>query len=167
MTYVHFSESITSNESIEAKHAFEQYAATFGVKIQKYHSDNGAFNTRVFKESIISANKTIAFSAVDANHQNVISKRMIKTVTYRSWSMLLNAIICWIDIITTELWPYAIKLAIDVGNKCPDDSDITALEHFSSTKIHTRVKQFHTFGSPCFVLDPKLCQKKSITKCTT
>ena len=61
------------------------------------------------------------------------------------------------------MWPYAIKLAIDVGNNCPDDSGITALERFSSTK---GVKQFHTFGSPCFILDPKLCQKKSIPKWT-
>ena len=37
LAYVNFSESTTANEAIESKHAFEQYAATFGVKIQKYH----------------------------------------------------------------------------------------------------------------------------------
>ena len=109
------------------KHAFEQYAATFGVEIQKYHAKNGAFNTRVFKESIIDANQTIDFSGVDEHHQNGIAERMIKTVTYRARSMLLNTMICWTDVITTELWPYAIKLAIDVGNNCPDYSGITAL----------------------------------------
>ena len=30
---------------MEAKHAFEKYAATFGIKIQKYHANNGAFKT--------------------------------------------------------------------------------------------------------------------------
>ena len=44
-TYVQFSGSTTANEAVEAKHSFEQYAATFGVNIQKYYSENGAFNT--------------------------------------------------------------------------------------------------------------------------
>ena len=30
---------------MEEKHAFEQYTTTFGVKIQKYHANNGALNT--------------------------------------------------------------------------------------------------------------------------
>ena len=64
------------------------------------------------------------------------------------------------------MWPYAIKLSIDVGNKCPDNSGITALDIFSSTNGHAIVKQFHTFGSPCFVLDLQLCQKKLIPKWT-
>ena len=51
-------------------------------KIQKYPADNGAFNTRVFKESTTDTNQTIAFSGVDAHHQNVIAERMIKTVTF-------------------------------------------------------------------------------------
>ena len=91
---------------------------------------------------------------------------MIKTVTHRDRSMLLNEMIFWKDFITTEWWPYAIKLAIDVGNKCPNNSGITVLERFSLKKGHARVKQFHNFGSPCFILDPKRFQKKYIPKCT-
>ena len=86
---------------MEEKHAFEKYAATFGVKIQKYHANNGAFNTQVFKEIITTANQTITFSGVDAHHQNGIYEHMIKTVTYRARSMLLNATIFWKDVITT------------------------------------------------------------------
>ena len=48
--------------------------------------------------------------------------------------------ILWTDVITTELWPYAIKLAIDVGNNCPKNYGLTALERFSSTKGNDRVK---------------------------
>ena len=33
LTYVHFREVTKANESVEAKNAFEQYVATFGVKI--------------------------------------------------------------------------------------------------------------------------------------
>ena len=55
LTYVHFSESTTANKAVESTHAFEQYTETFGVNIQKYHAENGAFNTQVFKEIIIDA----------------------------------------------------------------------------------------------------------------
>ena len=50
--------------------------------------------------------------------------------------MLLNEMICWTDVITTKLWPCAIKLAIDVGNNCPYDSGLKAIDSFSSTKGH-------------------------------
>ena len=91
---------------------------------------------------------------------------MIKTVAYHSSIMILNAMICWIDVIITELWKYEIKLVIGVVNNCLDESGITALERLSSTKGHARVKQFHNFGSPCFILDPKLRQNKYISKWT-
>ena len=102
MTYVHFRKSTTGNKAVKEKHAFEQYAATFVVNIQEYHADNGAFNNLVVKESITYANQTIAFSGFDAHHQNGISECMIKPVTYGSRSMLLNAMICCTDIITTK-----------------------------------------------------------------
>ena len=70
MTYVYFSESTTTNEAEEAKHAFEQYAETFGIKIQKYHAETSAFNNRVVKEITITVNKTSAFSGVDIHQQN-------------------------------------------------------------------------------------------------
>ena len=109
--------------------------------------------------------KSNFLSHFDAHNQNWFSE--LKTVVYCVQSMLLNAIICWTDVITTELWPHEIKLAIDVGNNCPDESSLTALDPFLSTKVHARVKQFHTFGSPCFILDTKLCQNNYIPKLTT
>ena len=66
--------------------------------------------------------------------------------------------ICWTHVLITKLWPYAIKIAIDVGNNCPDESVLTALERFLLTKGHDRVKKI--------ILNPKLCQKKLIQKRT-
>ena len=42
-----------------------------------------------------------------------------------------------------------------MGNNCHDEYGIKSLERFLSTKGHARVKQFHTSGLPCFILDPK------------
>ena len=48
--------------------------------------------------------------------------------------MHLNTMIFGTDVITAELLQYAIKLAIDVGNNCPNESGITALERFFQPK---------------------------------
>ena len=40
-TYVQFSESTASKKAVKANNAFENYAATFGVNIQKYYVKNG------------------------------------------------------------------------------------------------------------------------------
>ena len=95
-----------------------------------------------FFENSIASNQAIDFSGVDAHYQNRIAERMIKTITYYDQIMLLNTMIFWTYVITTEFLPYAIKLAIHVGNNCPDYSGLTALDNFSSTKGHTRVKNF-------------------------
>ena len=120
MTDICFSKITIANKYVESKHAFEQYAATFGVKIQKYHAYNGSSNTHFFKESTIVANQTISFSGVEAHHHNRISEHMINTVVYCAWSILINEMICCTYVITTKLWPYAIKLAIGVVNNCTD-----------------------------------------------
>ena len=78
---------------MEGKHAFEKYAAIFGVKIQKYHADNGAFNNRILKERRIATNQIIGFSPIYAHHQNGIAERTIKNVTYISQSTIFNAMI--------------------------------------------------------------------------
>ena len=53
-----------------------------------------------------------------------------------------------------------------MGNNYPGKSGLIELESFPLTKVHARVKTFHTFGFPCFTLDPKFFQKKSIPKWT-
>ena len=68
------SESTTTNKSVEAKLAFEKYATTFGVKIQKYHSDNDALNTLIIalvlniKTGYISSQLQIVFNDDSQQH---------------------------------------------------------------------------------------------------
>ena len=57
-------------------------------------------------------------------------------------------------------------MAIDAGNNYPGKSILTALENSSPTKVLARLKQFHTFGPPCFILGSKLCHKKLNPKWT-
>ena len=41
--YVHLQKTQEVVETIEAKEAFERFAATHGVKVENYHADNGIF----------------------------------------------------------------------------------------------------------------------------
>ena len=39
--YVHLQESLTANNTLRAKEAFERYCEPFGMKVRQYHADNG------------------------------------------------------------------------------------------------------------------------------
>jgi hypothetical protein len=60
-----------------AKHAFEGYARTMGVRIQHYHADNGRFCENVFMKDVKEQGQHITFCGVNAHFQSGIAKRRI------------------------------------------------------------------------------------------
>jgi hypothetical protein len=46
--YIHLQYNLTLAETVRAKQAFEAYSATYGVRIQHYHVDNGCFTNNAF-----------------------------------------------------------------------------------------------------------------------
>jgi hypothetical protein len=48
LRYIHMMTSTSSNETIKAKLAFEQFAANHFVNIEHYHADNGRFANNAF-----------------------------------------------------------------------------------------------------------------------
>ena len=157
MTFVNFQISASAEETVESKHAFERFALSHGVTIKKYCADNGAFNTRVFKEAIAAANQRIDFCAAYAYHQNAIAERMIQTITNRARSQLIHAMHHWPDVITAELWPYPIKMVVDVHNNSPFTNGLSPVELFAGIKRRANLNLMHPFGCPAFVLDKNIC----------
>jgi hypothetical protein len=152
-------------EAVTAKHRFEKLAADFGVKISKYHGDNGVYATKLFKDSCSVFQQDHDFCGVNAHHQNGIAERMIGTITRRARTMLLHATILWPDIITEDLWPFALTMAAAVHNATPGPSGLSPEEIFSGTKSsRNRLKDFHPFGCPVFVLESSLQQGHKIPK---
>jgi hypothetical protein len=49
LQYVHLMTKITSQETVEARQAFEIFAKQHGVQILHYHCDNGRFANNAFK----------------------------------------------------------------------------------------------------------------------
>jgi hypothetical protein len=151
-------------EATQAKQDFELHASTFNRTIKRYHSDNGIFSSKLFKDACHSQRQHINFCGVDAHHQNGLAEWYIRTIAERARTMLIHAVLCWPDIITESLWPFALKLSVDLHNATPNTAGFTPEEIFTGTKSTSRLHTFHPFGCPIFVLEPSLCQGHKIPK---
>ena len=117
--YVTYQLSTSSVETVESKQKFEKFAASHGVQIRHHRADNGAFNTRVFKESVAAARQTIDFCGANAHHQNGLIECMIQTLTYRARALLLHAMYHWSAVVTAELWPFPLWMVVETHNNSP------------------------------------------------
>ncbi len=52
LSYVYHQTSMTSEETLKSKLAFEKYALSHGVHIKHYHADNGRFKDTLFTRDI-------------------------------------------------------------------------------------------------------------------
>ena len=106
---MHLIRSTRQEKKSAGKVYFEGWDATFGVKINIYHADNGIFSGKTFRSQIEYFNQKITFCGVGYHHQNDIIEREIKTLTIEARKLLPHAKIYWTEAITTMLWPYALK----------------------------------------------------------
>ena len=68
--------------------------------------------------------------------------------------MLFHAIIYWPSHMSTNLWHFAIKHAIDFHDAVPNNSSLSPLEIFTGLKRSFDFTKFHSFGSLSHVLEP-------------
>ena len=66
-------------------------AATFGIRVKKFHTDNGIFAEEGFKSDVSDNNHTISYCGVGAHFQNGIAEAAIKKFTEKSSTMLIHA----------------------------------------------------------------------------
>ena len=158
-TYAHLMEDLTLNATLVAKEAYERLAATFGVTIKGYHSDNGRYADTGWKEACESLLQKFSFSGVGQHSQNGIAEKRIRDLSDTVRACLLHAKQRWPEGVCTNLWPFALRYVCDVRNKVRvRENGKTAEENFASTDdlTGTRLEHFHPFGCPVYVLDAKL-----------
>jgi transposase InsO family protein len=127
--------------------------------------DNGVYATSQFKSSCELLNQRLNFSGVGAKHQNGVAEQMIGTITHHTRTILLHVMRLWPDIITEDLWPFALKLAVDIHNSTPGSSGLSPDEIFTGQKSNkNRLADFHTFGCPVFVLEASLQDSHKLPK---
>ena len=156
-TYVHLHQAMTTQETLNAKHAFERVAHQHAIRIRHYHCDNGRFADRAFMDDVRKAGQTITFCGVGAHHQNGVAERRIHDITESARTMLLHAAHRWPKTITSNLWPQALKHATNVRNALPRKGETQSpISLFSNTTIEPNIKHLHPFGCPIFVLQAPL-----------
>jgi hypothetical protein len=75
---IHLMTKLTSEETMEAKQAFEHFAKQHGIRILHYHCDNGRFADNVFKNSCSAKGQQLTFCGVNAHFQNGIAEKAIR-----------------------------------------------------------------------------------------
>ena len=89
--YTHLQRGQTFIESIEAKADYERMAATFGIKVKKFHTDNGIFAEQGFKSDVSDNNQTIRYCGVRAHFHNGIAEADVKQLTEKARTMMIHA----------------------------------------------------------------------------
>ena len=117
--YVNMHYDLTTDKTINAKHAFEHLAEQHGVRILHYHCDNGRFTDEAFVDDIRMAHQTITFCGVGAHHQNGVAERRIRDITENARTSLLHTAHRWPKAIAANLWPQAIKHVVNMRNSLP------------------------------------------------
>ncbi len=156
--YAYLMRNLTLDKMLLAKHAYERFLSSLGVTAKAYHADNGQFADQGFRDDCNTSNQVITFCGVGGHHQNGIAERKIKELMLGARTLLLHAKRMLPEYILTILWPFALKCAKDRLNHLVHRSDgrtpYETLAGINASGI--KVSNFHTFGSPCYVLDQQL-----------
>ena len=153
-TFVYLQRCLTSEETVQAKRAFERSSEQRGVKILHYHADNGRFADNEFINDCKRQGQGLSYCRVNAHFQNSIAERRIRDLQEQTRTSMLYAMSKWKKMILICLWPYAMRHANDVANATPKiGEESSPLEKFSGVKVAPKLRHFHAFGCPTYVLD--------------
>ena len=156
-TFVYLQKRVTSQETVMDKHVFKRSAEQCGVKIKHYHADNGHFADNAFIQDCQTNRQSLLYCGVNAHFQNSIAERRIRDLQERTRTSMLYAMNKWKKIVIINLWPYATRHANDVANATPrKGQELSPLELFSGVQIAPKLRHFHAFGYPTYMLDNAL-----------
>ena len=156
-TFVFLQRHLKSEETVQAKHAFERSAEQRGVKILHYHADNGRFTDNAFIQDCKTQGQSLSYCGVNVHLQNGIAERRIRDLQEQTRTSMLYAMNKWKKMILICLWPYAMRQANDIANATPKKGEESSpLEKFSGVKVTPKLRHFHAFGCPTYILDNAL-----------
>jgi hypothetical protein len=90
LCFVHLMQDLSSEESVKAKRAFEQFAAEHGITIRHYHCNNDRFANNAFKQDCQESDQQLTFCGVNAHFQNGIAERTIRNLSDSASKQLLH-----------------------------------------------------------------------------
>jgi hypothetical protein len=137
------------------------------VRIPHYHADNGLFADNLFTKAIDQVGQTSSYCGVNAHWQNGKAERHIRLLRETARTMMIHANRQWPSAITSNLWPYAVRMANDIHNVTPGlQGQASPYEQFSGIPVQVNPQHCHHFGYPAYELDKDLSAGKHINKWT-
>ncbi len=143
---------------------FKRYAERHVVKVQAYQADNGRFAETTFVQAIKDAGQTMTFCGVNAQFQNGVAKRRIRSLQDQARTMLIHTQHRWSTAIDAHIWPYALRASNKVFNNAPTTTrpDMKSpIELFSKLPVRPNLDHLQPFGCPVFVLDANIQLERS------
>ena len=164
-TFVYLQRCITSEETMKAKHAFESTGEQRGFKILHYHADNGRFTDNAFIVDCTTQRQSLSYCGINAHFQNGIAERRVRDLQEQTRTSMLYAMNKWKRMILICLWPYTMRNANDMANATPrKGEDQSPLEKFTGVPVRPKLRHFHAFGCPTYVLDNALQSGQGVSK---
>jgi hypothetical protein len=90
LKYIHLMTKLSSEETMDAKRAFEHFAKQHVVRILHYHCNNGRFVDNAFKNSCSRKGQQLTFCGVNAHFQNGIAEKAIRNLCKSMRKQLLH-----------------------------------------------------------------------------
>jgi hypothetical protein len=165
LSYIHLQKQLTSEETVQGKVAFEKFCEARGVTVKHYHADNGRFADKGFVNHVSKCKQSITYCAVNAHFPERDGRERIRDLQDQTTTMLMHAESKWPDVISANLWPYALREANESLNATP--SKVTgkvANQMFARKDAPTVLRHFHPFGCPTYILNDSVAAGKSIPK---
>jgi hypothetical protein len=165
-SYVHVEHQVgfSAVETIRAKQGFERLCMDNGVVVQDYLTDSGAFKANSFVAHTNETHQKLSFCGTNAHHQNGVAERSIQTISNMARAMILHSSIHWKDGCDSSLWPMAVEYAAHIYNNTPHNVICPADIFTGSTVSHHRLLDYHVWGCPVYVLDPKMQSGKKLPR---
>ena len=163
----HHQTALNSHETLRSKEKFEANCRDVGVVPQRYRSDNAAiFHSRDYKAHLEQFSQTQKFAGVGQHHANGIVEKSIQDIQSTARTMLVHLAIHWPDQADLSLWPMAIDHAVFLHNHLPNPTTgLSPMDKFSRQRFpHSKYHDLHVFGCPCYVLDKKIADGKTLPK---
>ena len=80
-------------------------------------------------------------------------------------TMMLHALCKWSSMLSVHLWPYGLCAANGICNSTlHKGSNVSPIESFSGVAVCPKLKHYHAFGCPTYVLDKDLQGQKNLPK---
>ena len=171
ITKVFFQRTTSAEETILSKIRFETWSASHGIRIKHYHGDNGIFNSHEWRTHCDTNAQTYSFCGVSAHHQNPLAENAIRRITNRARTAMMTTTLHW-DLLSTltnfnlqDFWPFACYTFAELDNDLPrSQQQHSPLSIFSKTSQSFHLRNFHVWGCPVYVLDPKLADGKTLPR---